>query len=80
MRALLTTITLTVSFVVPLVAASAEESCEALAHDKKLAGAALTDFMNKCEKDTKSARTKPQTAITGRPQTLIFKSGRFQTR
>ena len=49
--------TLTISIVVAAVmaasiaAASADESCKAQAADKKLAGAALTSFMTKCEKD-----------------------------
>jgi hypothetical protein len=41
--------------VVPLAAASADESCKLQASDKKLAGAALTSFMTKCEKDAKAA-------------------------
>ncbi|GJD98122.1 MULTISPECIES: PsiF family protein [Methylobacterium] len=31
--------------------AAAQESCKAQATEKKLAGAALTSFMTKCEKD-----------------------------
>jgi hypothetical protein len=38
-----------------LACASADESCKAQASDKKLAGAALTSFMKKCESDAKSA-------------------------
>jgi hypothetical protein len=41
--------------VVPIAAASADEACKAQASDKKLAGAALTSFMTKCEKDAKAA-------------------------
>ena len=40
-----------VGSVVSLGTASADESCKAQAADKKLAGAALTSFMTKCEKD-----------------------------
>lgn len=32
-------------------AAAAEDSCKQRANDKKLAGAALTSFMTKCQKD-----------------------------
>jgi hypothetical protein len=32
-----------------ITAAAADESCKAQASDKKLAGAALTSFMKKCE-------------------------------
>jgi hypothetical protein len=38
-----------------VAAASADESCKAQAADKKLAGAALTSFMTKCEKDATAA-------------------------
>jgi len=44
-----------IAAVVPLAAASADESCKLQASDKKLAGAALTSFMTKCEKDAKAA-------------------------
>jgi hypothetical protein len=33
----------------------ADETCDARAKDKKLAGAALTSFMTKCEKDAKAS-------------------------
>jgi hypothetical protein len=53
---LLGMITLTAgSIVLPLVAESADASCKVQASDKKLAGAALTSFMDKCEKDAKAA-------------------------
>jgi hypothetical protein len=55
MRLPLAVITLIVAFVAPLAAASADESCKTQASDKKLAGAALTSFMTKCEKDAKMA-------------------------
>lgn len=38
-----------------LTAAKADESCKAQATDKKLAGAALTSFMKKCETDATTA-------------------------
>ena len=38
-----------------LTGAGADESCKAQASDKKLAGAALTSFMRKCENDAKVA-------------------------
>jgi hypothetical protein len=38
-----------------LTGARADESCKAQASDKKLAGAALTSFMRKCENDAKVA-------------------------
>jgi hypothetical protein len=38
-----------------LTGARADESCNAQASDKKLAGAALTSFMRKCENDAKVA-------------------------
>lgn len=37
---------------------AAEASCEAKAAEKKLAGAAQTSFMKKCEKDAKAASAK----------------------
>ena len=39
----------------PLNAALADESCKSQATDKKLAGAALTSFMKKCETDAATA-------------------------
>lgn len=41
-----------------LAPALAGESCKAQAGDKKLAGAALTSFMNKCEKDAAASCDK----------------------
>jgi hypothetical protein len=38
-----------------LTAAMADESCKAQASDKKLAGAALSSFMKKCETDATTA-------------------------
>ena len=38
-----------------LTGARADASCKAQASDKKLAGAALTSFMRKCENDAKVA-------------------------
>jgi hypothetical protein len=40
---------------VTFAAAMADESCKAQATDKKLAGAALTSFMKKCETDATTA-------------------------
>lgn len=37
---------------------AAEANCEAKAAEKKLAGAAQTSFMKKCEKDAKAASAK----------------------
>jgi hypothetical protein len=37
---------------------AADQSCEAQATEKKLAGAAKTSFMKKCEKDATAAATK----------------------
>jgi hypothetical protein len=34
---------------------AADDSCDARAKDKKLAGAALTSFVTKCEKDAKAS-------------------------
>ena len=38
-----------------LSGAMADESCKAQASDKKLAGAAFTSFMKRCESDAQSA-------------------------
>jgi psiF repeat len=38
--------------------ALADPSCTSQASEKKLAGAALTSFMKKCERDAKAACTK----------------------
>ena len=38
-----------------ITGAMANESCKAQASDKKLAGAALTSFMKRCELDAQSA-------------------------
>jgi hypothetical protein len=54
MRTLLA-VTFIAGLVTSPVAASADEACKAQAVDKKLAGAALTSFMTKCEKDAKTA-------------------------
>jgi hypothetical protein len=43
------------ALMVSLGVASADESCKAQATDKKLAGAALTSFMTKCQKDATAA-------------------------
>lgn len=49
-----------------LAPASADESCKAQAADKKLAGAALTSFMNKCERDAKTAcNTRSDKKLSG---------------
>ena len=34
---------------------AADDTCDVRAKDKKLAGAALTSFMTKCEKDSKAS-------------------------
>jgi len=34
---------------------AADDSCDVRAKDKRLAGAALTSFMTKCEKDSKAS-------------------------
>ncbi len=44
-------ILLSAAFAAPLPAYAQGSSCKATAADKKLAGAALTSFMKKCEKD-----------------------------
>jgi len=44
------------------LAFAAGPSCDAQATEKKLAGAAKTSFMKKCEKDTSEAATKNCTA------------------
>jgi hypothetical protein len=52
---------LRIALVVPLFflfagpSPAADETCDARAKDKKLAGAALTSFMTKCEKDAKAS-------------------------
>jgi hypothetical protein len=55
MRTLTLTIAVSAVLIASLTAAIADESCKAQATDKKLAGAALTSFMTKCEKDAKTA-------------------------
>ena len=55
MRKLKITIAVSAALIASLSAASADESCKAQAGDKKLAGAALTSFMTKCEKDATAA-------------------------
>jgi hypothetical protein len=55
MRTLLGISVLIAGCSISLAAASADESCKAQAADKKLAGAAQTSFMTKCEKDAKTA-------------------------
>ena len=47
-------------FTVGSTAQAVEAGCEAKAADKHLAGAAKTSFMNKCQKDEKSATAKEQ--------------------
>ena len=41
----------TIALILSLGAAQAAETCKSQADDKKLAGAARTSFMTKCEKD-----------------------------
>jgi hypothetical protein len=55
MRTLLGISVLIAGCIISLATASADESCKAQAADKKLAGAAQTSFMTKCEKDAKTA-------------------------
>ncbi|MFZ2018178.1 MAG: hypothetical protein WAU90_05825 [Methyloceanibacter sp.] len=55
MHKLTISIALSAALISSLTAAWADESCKAQAGDKKLAGAALTSFMTKCEKDAKAA-------------------------
>jgi hypothetical protein len=55
MRTVTMIIAVSAALVASLTAATADESCKAQAIDKKLAGAALTSFMTKCEKDAKAA-------------------------
>jgi hypothetical protein len=55
MRRLTIVIAVSAALMASLTSASADESCKAHASDKKLAGAALTSFMSKCEKDAKAA-------------------------
>ena len=45
---------LAVGFMLTGSALAADDTCDARAKDKKLAGAALTSFMTKCEKDSKA--------------------------
>lgn len=49
-------------FLAGLQTASADDTCKSKAADKKLAGAALTSFMTKCQKD--AASTCDSTAAT----------------
>jgi hypothetical protein len=58
MRKLTMALAALVSLMASLTAASADESCKAQAGDKKLAGAVLTSFMTKCEKDATAACDK----------------------
>jgi hypothetical protein len=48
------TAALVVGFLLTGSAIAADTTCDATAKGKKLAGAALTSFMTKCEKDAKS--------------------------
>ncbi len=45
---------LIVGFTFTASAFAADDTCDARAKEKKLAGAALTSFMTKCEKDAKA--------------------------
>ncbi len=45
---------LVIGFTFTALAFAADETCDARAKEKKLAGAALTSFMTKCEKDAKA--------------------------
>ncbi len=47
-----------VAFFASTAAYAAGPTCEAQAAEKKLAGAAKTSFVTKCEKDTAAAATK----------------------
>ena len=47
------------------MAFAADASCEAKAAEKKLAGAAKSSFMKKCEADSKPVDSKPANAGTG---------------
>jgi hypothetical protein len=58
MRTVAIIVAMTAGLMTSLAAASAGESCKAQAGDKKLAGAALTSFMTKCEKDAAAACDK----------------------
>ena len=55
MHTISTVIAASVALIMSLMAATADQSCKAQANDKKLAGAALTSFMTKCETEAKSA-------------------------
>ena len=44
------------------IARAADSSCETLAAEKHLAGAAKTSFMKKCEKDSAAGAAKQQCA------------------
>ncbi len=47
-----------VLFVLATTAAYADDTCKSKAEDKKLAGAALTSFTKKCEKDATASCTQ----------------------
>ncbi len=49
---------ITLALAICLIAAPAFASCKSEAADKKLAGAALKSFMDKCERDAKAACEK----------------------
>lgn len=46
------------AFLVSNIAYAADATCESKAAEKKLAGAAKTSFMKKCEKDAKAETAK----------------------
>lgn len=58
MRTFMMSLAVFAALVAWLAPAYADESCKAQAGDKKLAGAALTSFMTKCEKDAAAACDK----------------------
>jgi len=49
---------ITLALAICLISAPAFATCKSDAADKKLAGAALKSFMQKCEKDAKAACSK----------------------
>jgi len=58
MKSRILTVVAMVAFFASSAAFAANPSCEAQATDKKLAGAAKTSFMKKCEKDAMDAAAK----------------------
>ena len=75
MKALIVPAILAVAFALPATAQPVPPSCKAQATEKKLAGAALSSFMGKCEKDAAAAcdRSAGDKKLAGAAKTSFSK-------